>query len=190
MAKKDRQRPGIGVDSRGNATIDPSENVKALNEASVKALADLASLRAKYDIRLIDQRNRYDEKLDKQRRYYDDKLRDADKELRKAESDRIDAIRAVDVGNVQRAAEVAAAAAEALRSTVAVAAQAASTNLAAALDPIQKDIADLRRAQYEAQGQKTQVVDQRGGNTLLVQFATVAVAVGAVVTAIVVAIIQ
>ena len=39
--------------------------------------------------------------------------------------------------------------------------QQTATALAAALEPIQKDIQDLRRAQYEAQGQKTQVVETR-----------------------------
>ena len=48
---------------------------------------------------------------------------------------------------------------------MAAAATAASTALSAALEPIQKDIADLRRAQYEAQGQKTQVVETRDVNT-------------------------
>jgi hypothetical protein len=49
-------------------------------------------------------------------------------------------------------------------STTAVAAQ---TALVAALGPIIKDIADLRRAQYEAQGQKTQVVETRDNRSSL-----------------------
>lgn len=96
-------------------------------------------------------------------------------DLRHAEADRIDAIRAVDVGAVNRAAEVAALQATTLASQVAVSADAMRTSLANALDPIQKDIADLRRVQYEAAGQRTQVVetreehgDRRGNNSLLV----------------------
>ena len=80
------------------------------------------------------------------------------------------------MGAVNRAAEVSAAqaqtlatqvavSAETLRTQVAAAASAASTALSAALEPIQKDIADLRRAQYEAQGQKTQVVEARDVTT-------------------------
>lgn len=73
-----------------------------------------------------------------------------------------------------------------MRSTqVAAAATASTVALAAALEPIIKDIADLRRAQYEAQGQKTQVVetqsastDQRGGNTFAI--AVIGSIVGAV----------
>ena len=93
-------------------------------------------------------------------------------ELRETESARLDAIRRVDVEAVQRAAEVqatqaaalagqVAAAAEAMRTQVAAAASAATIALAAALEPVQKDIADLRRAQYEAQGEKGQRVETR-----------------------------
>jgi len=142
--------PGPGVDAAGRPVIDPTENVKSLTEAAVRRLDDLANMRTHYS-----------DRLEAQRAIFESRLREADRELRKAESDRIDAIRAVDVGAVQRAAEVSAAQAEALRNTVAAAAAAAATALGAALDPIQKDIADLRRAQYEAQGQKAQVVETR-----------------------------
>jgi hypothetical protein len=109
------------------------------------------------------------------RAYYDEKLRDA-------EAKRIDAIRAVDVGNVQRATEVSATqaatlatqvatSAEALRLQVQAAAAAASTALAAALDPIQKDIADLRRAQYEAQGTRAQVQESRASGGAIMGYA-------------------
>jgi len=50
---------------------------------------------------------------------------------------------------------------------VQAAATAATVALAAALEPIIKDIADLRRAQYEAQGQKTQVIEARAGITFV-----------------------
>jgi hypothetical protein len=166
--------PGPGVDAQGRPVIDPTRNVLGLVEAAVKRLDDLADLRSAYDRR-----------LGEQRLYYEDKMRELDKELRKAESDRIDAIRAVDVGNVQRAAEVAGAQAEALRTTVAATATAFDAKIVAVLDPIQKDIADLRRAQYEAQGQKTQVVETqaRGGSTGM--WIGVAVAAGSLVLALV-----
>lgn len=93
-------------------------------------------------------------------------------ELRHAETERIDAIRAVDVGAVQRAAEVAAlqaatlaatvaTSAEAMRAQVAAAATAAQTSLAGALVPIQKDISDLRQSQWQGVGEKTQVIESR-----------------------------
>ena len=105
-------------------------------------------------------------------------------ELRAAETERINAIRAVDVGAVNRAAEVAstqaltlatqvATSAETLRTQVAAAASAANVALAAALEPVQKDIADLRRAQYEQQGQKTQQGESRGSVGLWIALAAV-----------------
>lgn len=71
-----------------------------------------------------------------------------DARLREAETARMDAIRTVDVGAVNRAAEVSATqaqtlasqvavSAETLRTQVAAAATAASTALSAALEPIQ-----------------------------------------------------
>lgn len=83
-----------------------------------------------------------------------------DEQLRGKETERIDAIRSVDVAAVQRASEVAAiqaatlatqvqTSAEALRNQVAAAATAAATALATALEPLQKSIDELRRIQYE-----------------------------------------
>jgi hypothetical protein len=107
-------------------------------------------------------------------------------QLREAEAARIDAIRSVDVGAVQRAAEVQlaqatalattqATMAETLRGQVAAAATAQATALGAALVPLQEAIADLRRAQYEQAGSKAQTTEGRlnygavlGGLSLLI----------------------
>lgn len=164
-------QPGIGIDAQGGQVIDPTKNVEDLVRAEVKRLNDLADLRDKHAASVLEQQAQ----RDTERRYYEDKLRDSDKELRKAESDRIDAIRAVDVGNVQRAAEVAGAQAEALRTTVAATAVAFDAKIVAVLDPIQKDIADLRRAQYEAQGQKTQVVESHSGSAVATTYIAIAI---------------
>jgi hypothetical protein len=94
---------------------------------------------------------------------YEDKLRDA-------ESRRLDAIGAVDVDAVGRAATAAAAQAATLAAQVVASAEALrtqveqtriqfATTLSTGLEPIQKDIADLRRVQYEQQGQKAATVD-------------------------------
>jgi len=149
--------PGPGVDARGRPVVDPTANVISILEAAVQRQDDLREAEGR----------RIDEKAELRAEY--------DEKLREAESKRIDAIRAVDVGAVNRAAEVAAAqattlaaqvatSAETLRTQVAAAASAATIALAAALEPVQKDIADLRRAQYEALGQKTQGVEDRGAN--------------------------
>ena len=150
--------PGPGVDQYGQPVVDPTKNVLDLVSAAIERQDDLRTLESQHLRELADLRAHYDARL------------------REAETARIDAIRAVDVGAVTRAAEVAATqaqtlatqvtvSAETLRTQVAAAATAASTALSAALEPIQKDIADLRRAQYEAQGQKTQVVETRDVNT-------------------------
>jgi hypothetical protein len=145
---------GPSVDRYGVPVADPTANVLDLVNAAIRRQDDLRGLEAQHLRELANLRAHYDERL------------------RAAETARIDAIRAVDVGAVNRAAEVSATqaqtlatqvtvSAETLRTQVAAAATAASTALSAALEPIQKDIADLRRAQYEAQGQKTQVVETR-----------------------------
>jgi len=146
--------PGIGVDSRGGPVIDPTKNVLDLVTAAVKRLDDLRALDHDHIRQLAQMRA------------------DHDRELREAEAKRIDAIRAVDVAAVQRSAEVSAdqaaalaaqvaASAEAMRAQVAAAATAAQIALTEALRPMQVDIADLRKAQYEAAGNKQQSGDSR-----------------------------
>ncbi len=150
---------GAATDPLGRAVLDPTKNVLDLVEAAIRRQDDLRTAEAAHLRELATLRAEYDAKL------------------RLAESERIDAIRSVDVGAVNRAAEVAATqaltlatqvatSAETLRTQVQAAATASTVALAAALEPVQKDIADLRRAQYEAQGQKTQVVETqaRGGS--------------------------
>jgi hypothetical protein len=157
--------PGPGVDRFGTPVVDPTQNVLDLVEAAIKRQDDLREMQARYVSQIGQMRE--------DRATYVAELRaDYETKLREAESARIDAIRAVDVGAVNRAAEVSATqastlatqvatSAEALRGQVEAARQQTATALAAALEPIQKDIQDLRRAQYEAQGQKTQVVETR-----------------------------
>jgi hypothetical protein len=148
----DDDATGIGVDAHGNPVIDPTKNVLDLVEAAIRRQDDLRVLEARWLRREIEIRAQYDQRL------------------REAESARIDAIRSVDVGAVQRAAEVQlaqatalatqqATMAETLRTQVAAAATASATSLGAALVPLQEAIADLRRAQYEAQGSKTGISD-------------------------------
>jgi cobalamin biosynthesis Mg chelatase CobN len=145
--------PGPGVDAQGRPVIDPTENVKALAAAGERRADDLRDA----ERRLTEAKLTHLAEIVELRAEYDELLR-------KKESERIDAIRAVDVSQVQRTAEDAATRANTLAAQVATAADVVRTTLATALEPIQKDIADLRRAQYEAQGQKTQVVEARGAN--------------------------
>ena len=181
---------GPATDRFNAPVIDPTANVLQLVEASIKRLDDLAQAAKEHNaevLRLRGEQRQHDlehvKEIGELRAYHA-------QELRRAEAERIDAIRSVDVGNVQRAAEVQAtqasalaaqvvASAEALRNQVASAASAASIALAAALEPVQKDIADLRRAQYEAQGQKAQVVETRASSSAI--WGYVVGAIGAII---------
>jgi hypothetical protein len=174
--------PGPGVDAAGRAVIDPTKNVLQLVQAAVERLDDLRTAEATHVRELGALRDQH----------Y--------RELRAAEAKRIDAIRTVDVNAVQRAAEVAAAqaatlaaqvaaSAEAMRTQVSTAADAAAASQAAALAPIQTAIDELRRALYETQGSKAQVVERQaaGANTGL--WLTIAIAsVGLVIAAVMIAI--
>jgi hypothetical protein len=167
MAKKKR-----GQQTPNGEIIDPTENVMALVAGQVKRTDDLmaaneklaeARVRRQDDMRALEAQ--HIKELATLRAQFEEALREK-------ETQRIDAIRAVDVQAVQRAAEVSAvqattlatqvqASAETLRTQVATTATAQTTALAAALEPIQKDISELRKTQYEQQGQKAAQVETR-----------------------------
>jgi hypothetical protein len=166
MKKRGRQ---VGPNGK---PIDPTENVMMLVAGQVKRTDDLmaasqklAKAREKRQDNLRATEARHIRELATTRAQFEAALRDK-------ETQRIDAIRAVDVQAVQRAAEVSAiaattlatqvqASAETLRTQVAATATAQTTALAAALEPIQKDISELRKTQYEQQGQKAAQVETR-----------------------------
>ena len=135
--------PGPGVDTHGNQVLDPTKNVLDLVEAAIKRQDDLRELEARHTQEVGDLRHQYE------------------KELRRAESQRLDSIRAVDQAAVQRTAEVQATQAAALAAQVVAGADAFRVALRGELEPIQKDIADLRKTQYEQAGQRTQVGESR-----------------------------
>lgn len=175
-ASRSQGSPGPSTDRHNEPVVDPTANVLNLVEAAIKRQDDLREMESKHVREINDLRAAFGEKL------------------RNAESARIDAIRAVDVGAVNRAAEVAATqattlaaqvstSAEALRNQVAAAASAQTIALAAALEPVQKDIADLRRVQYESVGQKTQVVETQARGGTIGMWAGVAVAAFAFLSA-------
>jgi len=182
MAKrKDRPAntpPGPGVDATGQAVIDPTENVLQLVKAAIERVDDLRILAETHRVEIAG----FQEKIADLRELHA-------KELREGEAARLDAIRSVDVGAVQRAAEAQAAAATALAATVAQAAEAMRTQVAAtaaasniqlatALQPLQDAIADLRQAQYTLQGEKTQQVETRAQGMSTGMWVGVAAAVG------------
>jgi hypothetical protein len=118
---------------------DPTVNVQRLVNAAMKRQDDLhTDLRREVELHIA----------------YTDKLR-------AAETARIDAIRAVDVSAADRAAAVLAAQQQALAEQVRAAADAFRASIATALEPIQKDIRDLRDAQARGVGVRNQVVEAR-----------------------------
>jgi hypothetical protein len=122
---------------------DPTKNVESLVEAAMQRQDDLREMESAHVRELLERDKSHAQ------------------QLRAAESARIDAIREVDVGAVQRAAEVQLAQQQALAAQVVATADAFRASLAAALAPITTAIEDLRKAQYETQGQKQQVVETR-----------------------------
>jgi hypothetical protein len=80
--------PGPGVDAQGRPVVDPTQNVLNVLAAAVGRQDDLRTSEQRHLERLTEVRMQYD------------------RELREAEAKRIDAIRAVDVAAVGRAAEV------------------------------------------------------------------------------------
>ncbi len=151
------ESPGPGIDSRGNAVLDPTRNVLDLVDAA---------MRRQDDMRRSDQRRQDDlrEMESKHHREVSDMRHNYEGELRRAESERLNSIRAVDQGQVQRTADVQTQVASALAAQVVATADAFRVTLTAALEPIQKDIADLRKTQYEQAGQKAQTIEKGTGN--------------------------
>jgi hypothetical protein len=155
------QSQGPSTDSQNNPVIDPTENVLSLVEAAIRRQDDLRAAEARLHRSEV---QHLKEIAELERKHAT--------EIRQAETNRIDAIRAVDVGAVNRAAEVASAqaqnlatqlitTAEAMRVQVAAAAQQAQTGLVAALEPIQKDVSELRQVQFQQQGERVARVDDR-----------------------------
>lgn len=138
----------------GSPLIDPTKNVLDLVAADARRQDELAAQESKHFRELLAERDKL----------FDLRAQDA-REIREAESNRIDAIRAVDVETGNKAAVVASAQitalaasttvlADTLRAQVAVAATASDIALKAALTPIQNDVAELRRVQYQQQGER------------------------------------
>jgi hypothetical protein len=90
MATPHSGQPGIAVDSRGGAVIDPTANVIALNEAAVKRQDDLREAEG----RRINQALTHTEQMAQLREHHA-------WELRESEAKRLDANRQVDVLAVQ-----------------------------------------------------------------------------------------
>jgi hypothetical protein len=155
MTAKRTGIPGPGVDALGQAVVDPTQNVLDLVEAAIKRQDDLRTAESRHLRELANIRATFG------------------REIRKAEADRLDALRAVDQGAIAAAraadeiratalAKTLADAAEAVRTTMAAAATAQASNVANIVDPITKAISEIREIQYREAGQRAQVIESKG----------------------------
>jgi hypothetical protein len=149
-------RPGEGVDPQGNPAVDPTKNVLDLVAA---------------EGRRVDQALEAAEKLSDTKHAHAKEIGDLRaahaRELDEKESQRLDAIRDVDVAAAALDRERAAAAASALamqvsvsastlRDLVATTADAAAKAAAAIYTPLAERIAQLERASYEGSGKSAE----------------------------------
>lgn len=135
--------PGPATDSSGQSVVDPTNNVIDLVDLSTRRIDDLRNNESKH-IREILRINRENVV-----------------EIRRAEASRIDANRATDIAAVAAANAVSVQQANTLAAQVSTSADAQRSSLANALEPIQKDISEIRKTQYEAAGGKLQQTETK-----------------------------
>lgn len=146
--------PGPGIDASGQSVIDPSDNVLALVQAAVKRLDDLRGTESEWERRFLEAELKH--------LRFEMVLRATHaKEMREGESERLDAIRTVDVGAVATAAVAQQIAATALAKTVVDQAEALRSVMDTKFSLMQTTISELQRFQFESVGGKAQVVESR-----------------------------
>ena len=175
-------RRTIGPNGNGR---DPSDNVLDLVNAAIARVDDLRESETRHQAevaRLLTERV---------------------ESMMTAESHRIDAIRAVDVDAVQKAAAAMATqannlatqqvqTAEALRTQVSDTQTLSETRLAAALSPIVRDVVELQKRAWETAGGKTQIVETQSksnvagnwmgiGSAAFIGFVTIMISVAALI---------
>lgn len=139
--------PGLAVDAGGNPVIDPTKNVLDLVTASERRMDDLAVAAEK----LSSVKHDHSRELIRLNADYS-------KELREAETKRLDAIRAVDVAAASVIANQVSTSAEALRSLVATTATTLAAQTTSSFTQLSDRIAQLERTSYEGSG-KAAVAD-------------------------------
>src|SRR4026207_1988190 len=93
--------PGLGIDTRGGAVLDPTENVKALSEASNIRQDDLRQAADRLTEEKVAGIRRALESMHNEMQLRDSHAR----EIRELESKRLDAVRTVDQQTAAIAAE-------------------------------------------------------------------------------------
>ena len=140
--------PGPGVDRFGTPVIDPTANVLDLVRAAIERQDDLRNMSAAHA-----------REMRETARMYEERLAVKAQQLQGAEAGRLDAIQTRSDLTVQRAAEVQAAQQQALATQVTATADTFRASIATELAPLKASIEDLRRAQYEQQGEKSSKVE-------------------------------
>lgn len=155
----EKRQTGVGVDAFGGSVIDPSENVRALNEASIKrvddmmalrselvdAKLDIAKLRADHNLFVIQMHANHQAALDEKESSRLDSVRQVDQLAVKTESDRA----AVAISAL---ATTTAAMAETLRSAQTVSAATLATQFDRTMAQANERIAALERSSYIGAG--------------------------------------
>jgi hypothetical protein len=136
------------VDRYGTPVIDPTANVLDLVRAAIERQDDLRNMSAAHAREMRETARMYEERLAVKAR-----------QLQGAEAGRLDAIQTRSDLTVQRAAEVQAAQQQALATQVTATADTFRASIATELAPLKASIEDLRRAQYEQQGEKSSKVE-------------------------------
>lgn len=153
--KRAQARPGLPADASGGPTIDPTQNVKDLSEQSNIRQDDLRALTKE----LFDTKVEHVKEIGALRAVHQ-------RELDKAESDRLNSIRQVDreeviktAGSAQTAiqtlASTAATTAETLRAQVAATANTFATQLATIVGDFNKRLSALELSSSEGKGKQT-----------------------------------
>ncbi len=154
---KTAARSGIGVDIYGDDAYDPSENVKALNEAANKRQDDLRVYSERLtlsDIARLDSHVAHLKELGALRAAHAT-------EIRLMETERLDSIRQVDVLARNTAADRAADAIQALAATTATNAENLRTALANTAATIAKQTSDTAVTTAKQTGDQFEAVTKR-----------------------------
>jgi hypothetical protein len=168
--------PGPATDRDNEPVIDPTKNVIALNAAANKRQDDLREMSTRHLQDMLERDRAHIEQILAMRAEFAKEQHESDadhlREIRVLETNRIDAIRAVDVAATAAAATAAenragtlaaqvSAAAEAMRTANADAIAGAQSALSIAIAPLMAAVQEVQRRQYEEAGAKANVVESR-----------------------------
>ena len=146
--------PGPGTDAQGRVVLDPTTNVRELLDDAASHSREILRLHTERSDDLRTMSDAHVKEILDIRTHFTEKLA-------AAESERLNAI----LERVSESAQLIAAAAETRASTlgaqVAVTAQASNETLDRRFGPIQASIEEIRKFQFETQGGRVQVHDDR-----------------------------